>query len=136
MGDPEPQPEEPAQEPPQEPPQPLPRPRHRRTNARQEPPVLRPRRTNAGQNRWRNEDNAYGDEPPAEIDARESELDLMHHAILEAQAEFPQSHRDAMNSPEAQKWFEAEKEEYNSLMHNKTWIIVPRPSNRKIVKCR
>lgn len=38
----------------------------------------------------------------------------MHCAMLEVQAEFPQSHRKAMKSPEAQKWFEAEKEEYSS----------------------
>jgi len=33
-------------------------------------------------------------------------------------------------------WEETMKEEYNSLMENNTWELVPLPSNRKLVICK
>lgn len=41
-----------------------------------------------------------------------------------------------MASPEAAQWQEAERSEYESLMANKTWILVPRPKDQAVVKCR
>ena len=40
-----------------------------------------------------------------------------------------------MCRPEAQKWHITEKDEYDSLMRNNTWVLVPQPTNRKIVQC-
>ena len=39
----------------------------------------------------------------------------------------PMTHEEAMRAPEADLWKEAEKSEYQSLMENKTWILVPMP---------
>ena len=139
----------PAQDPPIVPPapapaQPPPRPQHRRM--RNIPPVgedgnpLPPRRTehqNAGKNPSRNRDNVYGDEPPAKVDARtdrdghqrEAEQVLAFLAASRYKAGIPNHHKDAIKSPEADKWYAAEKAEYDSLMENKTWILVPRPED-------
>ena len=45
----------------------------------------------------------------------------------------PQSHVEAKGNSH---WEEAMKEEYNSLIENNTWELVPLPSNKKIVRCK
>ncbi|KAH9793691.1 retrovirus-related pol polyprotein from transposon RE1 [Citrus sinensis] len=42
----------------------------------------------------------------------------------------PESVKEAMENP---KWFAAMKDEYNALMDNKTWSLVPRSAGQKIV---
>lgn len=42
----------------------------------------------------------------------------------------PESVKEAMENP---KWFAAMKDEYNALMSNKTWSLVPRLAGQKIV---
>ncbi|EIW62615.1 uncharacterized protein TRAVEDRAFT_42964, partial [Trametes versicolor FP-101664 SS1] len=44
-------------------------------------------------------------------------------AAAQYKAGLPNSHRDAMNTPDAGKWQLAEKAEYESLLENKTWIL-------------
>ena len=41
-----------------------------------------------------------------------------------------------MKSPNAEKWCAAEKAEYDSLLENKTWVLVPRPKDRQVVANR
>jgi hypothetical protein len=41
-----------------------------------------------------------------------------------------------MASPEAEEWRLAAKSEYDSLMQNKTWKLVPRPQNGNVVGSR
>ena len=111
-----------------------------------QPQYQRPRREGAGQNRWRNKDNAYGDEPPAKIDRRtdtegnqQPEVDPLLLLTMMAESNhpgIPQSHREAEASPERNKWHKAEGSEYQSHMDNKTWVLVPRPKDRKVIKCR
>ncbi|TFY52466.1 hypothetical protein EVJ58_g10003 [Rhodofomes roseus] len=110
-----------------------------------QPQYERPRRQGAGQNPKRNKDNAYGDEPPANIDRRtdaqgrqqsEAETLMFVRMLAEANHGVPQSHREAMESQDKAKWHASEGSEYKSLMDNKTWVLVPRPKNRKVIKCR
>ena len=104
----------------------------------------RPRRENVPRpQRYR--DSVYGDEPPAKVDARtdaegnlEDDEQVVQSIIAMLAAAthkhgIPNSHRQAMASPDAEKWRAAEKAEYDSLIENKTWILVPRPKNRQVV---
>ncbi|KAL7284900.1 hypothetical protein ACG7TL_002214 [Trametes sanguinea] len=147
---------QPPPQPPQQPPQPrrpavpVPRPAHRRN--RHEPvggaevPGLgneRPRREN-----WRpparyREDNIFGDRDPVEVERQSTEDgdELEAQAIRfvlasQYKSGIPNSHREAMNSPDKDKWRVAEKAEYDSLMENKTWVLVPRPKDRQVVANR
>lgn len=43
---------------------------------------------------------------------------------------------EALSGPEASKWEEAMNSEYQSLMDNKTWQLVPAPADRKLVTCK
>eukprot|EP00253_Pinus_taeda_P023541 PITA_23541 len=45
----------------------------------------------------------------------------------------PQTYAEADGHPE---WEAAMDEEYNSLIKNQTWDLVPLPSNRKLVRCK
>ncbi|GKB15753.1 ribonuclease H-like domain-containing protein [Tanacetum coccineum] len=44
----------------------------------------------------------------------------------------PKSYRDAFNDP---NWQNAMQDEYNALINNKTWTLVPRPPDINIVRC-
>ena len=45
----------------------------------------------------------------------------------------PNSLKEALNGTHAEQWKEAVQSEYNSLISNKTWELVPRPQNTNIV---
>jgi hypothetical protein len=49
------------------------------------------------------------------------------------QSSDPQYYGEAVGNP---FWESATQEEYNSLLENQTWHLVPLPSRRKLVKCR
>ena len=145
--EPEPVEEQPAQQPPPPPPVPPPRPTHRRNRHVPEGNPAAPRRSQregAGKNPSRNKDNVYEDEPPAQIDARtdsdgyqrEAELVLEYLMYSRYKTGIPEHHKDAMSSPEAKHWQDAERAEYESLMANKTWVLVPRPKDANVVSCR
>ena len=114
----------------------------------EQPPSLardRPRRENAGKrSESKTRDNVYGDEPPAKVDARtdpdgtqrEDQALLMFLMASQYKTGIPNSHKEAMKSPEAEKWRDAEKAEYDSLLENKTWVLVPRPKDRHVVSNR
>jgi hypothetical protein len=46
----------------------------------------------------------------------------------------PKPVTEAMSSPNRQQWKEAMDSEYNSLLENNTWTVLPLPSNRKAIK--
>ena len=46
--------------------------------------------------------------------------------------EAPNSHWEAMTSPDKEKWLEASQEEYKGLTEMGIWKLVDRPSNQKI----
>ena len=48
----------------------------------------------------------------------------------------PNNYRDAMSSPNSQKWRSSCEEEYDTLMGYHTWKLVERPPNVNIVGCR
>jgi len=48
----------------------------------------------------------------------------------------PTTYTEAMNAPDASKWEQAAKEEYKSLIKNKTWQLVDLPRNRKAIGCK
>jgi hypothetical protein len=45
----------------------------------------------------------------------------------------PQSYSEAVGNP---FWESAKWEEYNSLLKNQTWDLVPLPSGRKLIICK
>lgn len=57
---------------------------------------------------------------------------LSEHALCEE----PKSYEEAMASPHREDWLAAMRSEYNSLMENQVWKLVPRPTNTNIVKCK
>ena len=56
---------------------------------------------------------------------------LMHSYMMHGSD--PQTYAEANGHPE---WEAAMDEEYNSLIENQTWDLVPLPSNRKLVRCK
>lgn len=48
----------------------------------------------------------------------------------------PHSRKTALASTECNQWEQAMQEEYNSLLENKTWEVVDRPTNRKVLTSR
>ncbi|GKC66501.1 ribonuclease H-like domain-containing protein [Tanacetum coccineum] len=53
----------------------------------------------------------------------------LHVSII---SPLPKLYRDAFNDPH---WKNAMNDEYNALIKNKTWTLVPRPTNANIVRC-
>ena len=108
-----------------------------------QPAYSRPKRDGAGRNPWRNKDNVYGDEPPALIDGRtdsrgnqRAELFMMIKALQEANHTVPNSHSEAKKSIKWELWHKAEGSEMESHKQNGTWVLVPRPKGRKVIKNR
>lgn len=48
----------------------------------------------------------------------------------------PRTMHEALSGPDSQKWREAIQSEYNSIMDNQTWKLVPLPPDRKTISCR
>ena len=48
----------------------------------------------------------------------------------------PSTYKKAMKSPDYVKWKEAMHVEYDALMKNKTWTLVPTPQNTSIITCK
>ncbi len=46
----------------------------------------------------------------------------------------PQSFEEAMGDIDKAKWEEAMRDEYLSLIHNKTWTLVTEPQNRRVLR--
>ena len=90
--------------------------------------------------RERRSPNRYGEWIDAEAIDLESSSDaenLVEHAILsivpEANIEEPRSIKDAWNCEYAEKWRKATDSEYESLLKNETWTLVPLPDNKHAI---
>ena len=59
--------------------------------------------------------------------------DVSHGGALKPE---PKSLREALGTEEAEQWQHATNEEYNSLMEQKTWSLVPLPPGRRAIGCR
>jgi hypothetical protein len=70
------------------------------------------------------------EEPPLALTA--TELMPPRHLFL-VQSSDPQSYGEAVGNP---FWESAMQEEYNSLLENQTWDLVPLSAGRKLVRCR
>ncbi len=57
------------------------------------------------------------------------------HATI-AFSQEPQTVEEALNGKDAKKWEMAMQEEYNSLVVNNTWSLVPLPKGRKPISCK
>ena len=104
----------------------------------------RPRRENVRPPARYTDDNAYGGEDPVAVDGRtdaqgnqrEAETLLAFLAASQYKTGIPNLHREAVKSPNAERWRAAEKAEYDSLLENKTWVLVPRPKDWQVVANR
>lgn len=45
----------------------------------------------------------------------------------------PRTYEEAANSAERDNWLDAMQDEYNSLITNKTWILVKKPNDQKVI---
>jgi hypothetical protein len=70
------------------------------------------------------------EEPPIALTTTEP---LPSRHIFLVQSSNPQSYGEATKNP---FWESTMQEEYNSLLENQTWDLVPLPSGRKLVRCR
>ncbi len=52
------------------------------------------------------------------------------------QTNVPKSHKEVLESPMKEKWLKAEREEFESLMENKVFEIVPRTRDKRILKSK
>ncbi|XP_031262810.1 uncharacterized protein LOC116120979 [Pistacia vera] len=48
----------------------------------------------------------------------------------------PRTVWEAMDSEDSRQWKLAMQEEYDSLMKNKTWILINKPEGSRVVKCK
>ena len=130
--------------------------RHRHPPVGVNPPIERPRREGAGRNRRWQQDNAEAEgrdrptqvyappepqpeipePPPADPDEAEAAFINLFLNAAGYKPDVPRNRHEAMRSPKADLWRAAEKAEYDSLMENKTWILVPRPRDKPVVSCR
>ena len=56
--------------------------------------------------------------------------------VDEVTGEEPESYKQAMNSTNKIKWLSAMEEEMASLKDNNTWVLVQRPTGRRLVGCK
>ena len=62
--------------------------------------------------------------------------DSCYIASLTSDIDEPSTFKQALNGDDSFKWKEAMNDEFESLMKNKTWELVPRPSDQKVIGCR
>jgi len=57
-------------------------------------------------------------------------------AVVKGNWKWPRNYHEAMEAEDAGKWEIAMQKEYDSIMKNETWKLVPRPEKAKVVKSR
>lgn len=71
--------------------------------------------------------------------ARFGHSDMVSYALSiaeELEYQEPRDYREAINSPEKEKWIAAMQEEIDSLLKNGTWVLVDKPRLQKLVGCK
>lgn len=58
------------------------------------------------------------------------------HVAEQLEHSEPATYSEAVNGPEKEKWIKAMKEEFDSLIRNKTWILVDKDVMRRIISCK
>ncbi|POM80428.1 Integrase catalytic core protein [Phytophthora palmivora] len=71
-----------------------------------------------------------------DIQEQEQRQQLLYTLLAIRYVSEPTTYREALASSHASQWRKAAKSEYKSLMDNKTWVLVPRPKGRKILRSR
>ncbi|CAM8990208.1 unnamed protein product [Rhodiola kirilowii] len=64
---------------------------------------------------------------------------MIHYALLAAESvkfAVPETYEQALHDKNANEWIKAMHEEIQSMYENKTWTLVPKPSNVKTVACK
>lgn len=56
-----------------------------------------------------------------------------HMTALLAVEDEPKTFEEAVNSAERENWLDAMQDEYDSLIANKTWILVNKPNDQKVI---
>ena len=69
---------------------------------------------------------------PSDTQRTRSQHNSFPHAYI-AIASDPQSFKEASSIPE---WDKVMEDEYNSLIKNNTWDLVPLPKGRNLVQCK
>ena len=67
------------------------------------------------------------------------DYDMMYYALCVAeQIEYHESstYKEAVRSPEKDRWLRTMQEEIDSLYKNKTWVLVLRPLDQKTIGCK
>ena len=73
------------------------------------------------------------------LPAKYKDYDMMYYALsIAEQIEYhePSTYKEAVRSPEKDKWLRAMQEEIDSLYKNRTWVLVLRPLNQKTIGCK
>ena len=76
---------------------------------------------------------------PVKAPVRYGYADIMAYAFSVAsvlESDNPKSYFEAVTSKERDRWIAAMNKEIQSLHKNKTWRLVDRPSNQKVVDCK
>jgi hypothetical protein len=58
-------------------------------------------------------------------------------AVRDGNLNVPQTYKEALMCPDAPKWLSAIQEQYNSLIENGTWDLIPRsqvPKGHRVIK--
>ena len=97
-----------------------------------QPPIRRTTRSNAGKQpgEW------WKLKSPSPAPESDDEDDDEFALVASSSQAVPQSFRDAMASPDAQKWLEALLLEINNLIANGTWEICDLPSGMRAIGCK
>ena len=75
-----------------------------------------------------------GDTHPGSWSPSTDSLNIGKMLINAIQIDTPSTYKQAMRSPLKNKWQEATRDEYNSLIEMGTWILVSPPKNRNVIK--
>jgi hypothetical protein len=70
------------------------------------------------------------EDPPHALTTTEPVIPMHFYMVL---ASYPQTYAEVVGNP---FWEATMQEEYNSLLENQTWDLVPLPSERNIFRCR
>ncbi|GMF22875.1 unnamed protein product [Phytophthora fragariaefolia] len=68
--------------------------------------------------------------------AEDDQLTIQGGQAMTATEDVPKTHQEATASADHDEWKNAMKSELNSLVANKTWKLVPRPSHQRPIGCR
>ena len=78
------------------------------------------------------EGNLDGSESEVRESSTDSDMDYVNRAFLVNDSE-PRSFRKAMQGADAERWLDACREEYSSLLKNHTWELTRRPAGRRVL---